>query len=65
MSTTVKVLDMTCAHCANAIQQALKEVPEIGRFEVDLVNEEVRLSGTASLAAAVQAIESAGYTVAQ
>ena len=56
------VNDMSCGHCASAIQRAVKEVDAASRCEVDLDSKKVRIESTHPAAEFKAAIEEAGYT---
>lgn len=58
-----QVQDMTCGHCAATITQAVREVDEHARVQVDLAQHRVTLEGTQAPPDALQAaISRAGYT---
>ncbi len=67
MSTTtftLPVSGMTCASCAGRVERALRKVPGVTAAAVNLANEQVRVDADGSeLAALIQAVESAGYSV--
>ena len=56
---TFKVEDMTCAHCAGTIRNALKEAMPQSAVSIDIDAQEVTVDGDADAAAAV--IREAGY----
>jgi copper chaperone len=57
-----KVEDMTCAHCASAISQAIAGVDNAARTHVDIQQKLVQVSSTSSTGALAEAIREAGYT---
>jgi Cu+-exporting ATPase len=56
---------MTCASCVGRVEKALKAVPGVDRASVNLATEraDITFSGTPDVAAAVQAVQKAGYAV--
>jgi copper chaperone len=56
---TFKVEDMTCAHCAGTIRNALKEAMPHAAVSIDIDSQEVTVGGDPEAAAAV--IREAGY----
>ena len=63
---TLSIDGMTCASCVGRVERALKAVPGVGSATVNLVTgqADVRFTGSHDAAAAIQAVERAGYTVA-
>lgn len=55
---------MTCAHCTRAVFTALSGVPGIARADVRVGTAEIEHDGTVTVDALRQAVETAGYTVA-
>ena len=55
---------MTCAHCTRAVFTALSGVPGIARADVKVGSAVIDHDGSVTLDALRQAIEAAGYTVA-
>jgi len=64
MVTTLRISGMTCAHCTRAVFTALSGVPGIARADVRVGTAEIEHDGTVTLDALQQAVEMAGYTVA-
>jgi Cu+-exporting ATPase len=60
------ILGMTCASCVGRVEKALAKVPGVYSVAVNLATERARIEAGAGvpLAAIVQAITAAGYTVA-
>lgn len=66
-STTLNVKGMSCSHCVNAIETALKELNGIEAVNVDLKGNQVTFSyedEVLSLGKVKEAIEEEGYDVA-
>ena len=64
--TTLKVKGMSCSHCAQAVNNALEELPGVKNTEVDLGKGEVSFDFEASsitLERIKEAITEAGYSV--
>lgn len=59
--TELKITGMTCSHCQNAVEQALKSVEGVEAVQVDLANGTARVAGDAPTAALVTAVEEEGY----
>ncbi|HDJ1439329.1 TPA: copper-translocating P-type ATPase [Serratia rubidaea] len=61
------VVGMTCASCVGRVERALKAVPGVADASVNLATERafVTFSGAPDVAAAVKAVNDAGYTVEQ
>lgn len=64
MVTTLTISGMTCAHCTRAVFTALSGVQGISRADVKVGTAVVEHDGTVTLAALKEAVETAGYTVA-
>lgn len=56
---------MSCAHCVAAVTSAVTALPGVTDVDVDLAGSVVRVAGTPDPAAVTEAIEDAGYDVAQ
>jgi copper chaperone len=55
------VPDMTCGHCAQAIEKAVKRVDPQAEFAVDLTTKEVTVRSEADEARVAGSIRDAGY----
>ncbi|KTQ89604.1 ATPase [Aureimonas ureilytica] len=62
---TLPVEGMSCASCVGRVERALRAVPDVTQASVNLTTGEaqLRFAGPADAAAAVRAIEDAGYDV--
>lgn len=58
---TLKVPDMSCGHCAQTVEKALKNLDPAARVEVDLTQKTVRVETVATEQKVAEAIRSAGY----
>ncbi|KAG1433800.1 hypothetical protein G6F57_021914 [Rhizopus arrhizus] len=58
---------MTCASCGGRGEKALKAVPGVHKASVNLATEraDITFDGTPNVVAAVQAVQKAGYAVAE
>lgn len=61
----LKIEGMTCEHCKMSVEKALKAVPRVTNATVDLAKKEAVVTGSASRADLVKAVENTGYTVIQ
>lgn len=62
----LKVEGMSCHHCVNTIEKALKNLKGIHTVEVDLHSEKVKVcfnQDETNIGLIIKAIEDAGYTV--
>jgi copper chaperone len=60
---TFEVKDMSCGHCVAAITDAVNEVDQDARVQIDLARHRVEIvPGTADAQKLGRAIEDAGYT---
>ena len=59
---TLKVENMTCGHCANAVKREIENLLPGAKADVDLASKLVSVRGILDLAAIEAAIVSAGYT---
>ncbi|MET0065962.1 MAG: heavy metal translocating P-type ATPase [Candidatus Thiodiazotropha sp.] len=62
LSTTLKVIGMTCGHCVNHVTKALQAVPGVEAAEVKLEDGSAVVTGSAEPAALIQAVVDAGYS---
>ena len=62
MSTTITVEGMTCGHCEQTVEEALRDVSGVTDATADREAEQASVDGDADLTALVQAVEDAGYT---
>ena len=58
----LSVEGMTCASCVGRVERALRAVPGVLEASVNLATEQVRVRGTADIAALITAIGHVGYT---
>ena len=65
MKTVLKVPEMACSHCENAIHHALDGVNGVSEVVIDLANKTVTIahSEIADKKTLVQQVEDAGYDV--
>jgi copper chaperone len=56
-----KVENMTCAHCAQTVEKAVKSVDADAKVSVDLVSKAVKVVSTAASGPLLAAIRNAGY----
>ncbi len=67
MKQTLTVEGMSCGHCKNAVEKAVKGLPGVSVAEVDLAAKSLIVEfdeNVTSFAEIKAAIEDAGYTVA-
>ena len=62
MSTTITVEGMTCGHCEQTVEEALREVSGVTDATADREAKQASVDGDADTTALVQAVEDAGYT---
>ncbi len=62
-SIRLKIEGMSCGHCQNAVEKALKSVAGVLDAKVDLAKKEAVVTGTADPAALRQAVDEIGFTV--
>jgi copper chaperone len=58
----IEVGDMSCGHCVGRVTQAVKDVDEAARVEVNLADKRVSIASDTASAEFEQAIRAAGYT---
>jgi heavy metal translocating P-type ATPase len=56
---------MTCASCVGRVERALASVPGVAEAQVNLATERATITGTADIAALIEAVEHAGYNARQ
>ncbi|MGI6037188.1 MAG: heavy-metal-associated domain-containing protein [Limnochordia bacterium] len=59
----IKVEGMSCCRCVASVRGVLEELDGVESVQVDLANGLVKVVGSASREAVVQAIEDVGYVV--
>ena len=59
--TQLAITGMTCAHCQNAVKNALETVEGVQKAEVDLQRGFARVEGDADAKELVAAVEEEGY----
>lgn len=57
----LKVENMSCQHCVNAVTRALQALDPLAQVEVDLETGEIRASGGFDADAAITALAEADY----
>jgi copper chaperone len=62
MSTTIAVEGMTCGHCEQTVEKALREVNGVTDAAADREAEQASVDGDADPTVLVQAVKDAGYT---
>ena len=60
---SIQVQGMTCAHCVNAVTQAVQSIDSNAKVAVSLADKRVDIESAATLAQLHAAIEAAGYEV--
>ncbi|QKH36566.1 copper-translocating P-type ATPase [Achromobacter pestifer] len=67
VAVSLPIEGMTCASCVGRVEKALKAVPGVNQASVNLATEraDITFAGAPNVAAAVQAVQKAGYTVAE
>jgi len=61
MSQTITVEGMSCGHCEQTVEDALKEVAGVESVTVNRDAERATVEGDAETAALVEAVDEAGY----
>lgn len=56
-----KVQDMTCSHCAQTVEKAVKSVDAGANVSIDLATKAVKVESAANAESLLTAIRSAGY----
>lgn len=62
MSTTITVEGMSCGHCEQTVEEALRNVAGVTDATADRDSESATVDGDADVTALVEAVEEAGYT---
>lgn len=62
MSTTITVEGMTCGHCEQSVEAALRAVSGVTDVTADREGEQATVDGDTDVSTLVQAVEDAGYT---
>ncbi|MFB6074471.1 MAG: heavy-metal-associated domain-containing protein [Haloarculaceae archaeon] len=62
MSTTITVEGMSCEHCEQTVEDALRDVSGVTDATADREAERASVDGDADVATLVRAVEDAGYT---
>lgn len=67
VAVSLPIEGMTCASCVGRVEKALKAVPGVYQASVNLATEraDITFAGAPDVAAAVQAVQKAGYAVAE
>ncbi|WP_447921944.1 heavy metal translocating P-type ATPase [Achromobacter aegrifaciens] len=67
VAVSLPIEGMTCASCVGRVEKALKAVPGVNKASVNLATEraDITFEGAPNVAAAVQAVQKAGYAVAE
>ncbi|CAB3871662.1 MULTISPECIES: heavy metal translocating P-type ATPase [Achromobacter] len=67
VAVSLPIEGMTCASCVGRVEKALKAVPGVNKASVNLATEraDITFEGKPDVAAAVQAVQKAGYAVAE
>ncbi len=60
-AVVLAVSGMTCGGCAGAVGRALSQVPGVAEARVDLAKGLATVTGTASAADLIRAVEAAGF----
>ncbi|WP_435344904.1 heavy-metal-associated domain-containing protein [Haloarchaeobius sp. HRN-SO-5] len=62
MTTTITVEGMSCGHCEQTVEEALRDVSGVTEATADRDAERASIDGDAEAEALVRAVEDAGYT---
>jgi len=62
MSMTISVEGMSCGHCEQTVEEALRRVAGVTDASADREAERASVEGDADVTALVLAVEEAGYT---
>lgn len=61
MTTTITVEGMTCEHCEQTVEEALRDARGVTDATADREVERASVEGDADVSALVRAVEDAGY----
>ncbi|MCX7287867.1 MAG: heavy-metal-associated domain-containing protein [Rhodobacterales bacterium] len=59
--TRFSIPDMSCGHCKSAVEAAITALPGTNEVMIDLRSREAEVTGEASPAAVIAALDAAGY----
>jgi copper chaperone len=62
MTTTITVEGMSCGHCEQTVEEALRAVSGVTDVTVDREGDRASVEGETDATALVTAVEDAGYT---
>jgi copper chaperone CopZ len=62
MTTTIAVEGMSCEHCEQTVEEALRGVSGVTDATADRTTEQASVEGDADTAELVRVVEDAGYT---
>jgi copper chaperone CopZ len=62
MTTTITVEGMSCGHCEQTVEEALRGISGVTDATADREIETATVDGDADVTALVEAVEEAGYT---
>ncbi|WP_435158502.1 heavy-metal-associated domain-containing protein [Haladaptatus sp. DFWS20] len=62
MTTTITVEGMSCGHCEQTVEDALRSIDGITDATANHEAEQASIKGDADVTVLVQAVENAGYT---
>jgi copper chaperone len=62
MTQTITVEGMTCEHCEQTVEEALRDVSGVTDATADREAEQASVDGDVDVSALVRAVEDAGYT---
>jgi copper chaperone len=60
--TTITVEGMSCGHCEQTVEEAVREVGGVSGATADREAQQVEIDGDADVDDVVRAVEDAGYT---
>ena len=62
MGSSITVEGMSCGHCEQTVENALREVAGVSDASADHEAEQATIEGQPDTTAVIQAVEDAGYT---